>query len=117
MKDYKLTKQALKTLTHLAKDNPKVASSILGKYFAYFTQTEMFASQKRKYAKGTKVIDVSATDMAKIQIPPLNVQSEIVRILDTFTELVAELAARKKQYKYYRNLLLSFPEPLETFEK
>ncbi len=44
----------------------------------------------------------------KIAIPPLQVQSEIVRILDNFTELTAELTARKKQYNYYRNKLLTF---------
>lgn len=89
---------------------------ILGKYFVYFTQSDFFASEKRKYAKGTKVIDVSATDMAKIliAIPPLDVQAEIVRILDAFTavtaELTAELNMREKQYQYYRNKLLSFSE-------
>jgi len=44
----------------------------------------------------------------------LAIQSEIVRILDTFTaltdELTAELTARKKQYNYYRDQLLSFDE-------
>ena len=40
----------------------KPGECLLGKYFAYFTQTEEFAAEKRKYAKGTKVIDVSATD-------------------------------------------------------
>lgn len=47
-----------------------------------------------------------------IPIPPLSVQKEIVRILDTFTnlteELTSELSARKKQYNYYREHLLSF---------
>lgn len=99
---------------------------VLGKYFAYFTQTTEFANEKRKYAKGTKVIDVSATDMAKIKIPipcpenpkkSLEIQTEIVQILDNFTELTAELTARKKQYEYYRNLLLSFPKPPEVVEK
>lgn len=67
----------------------KPSKIILGKYFAYFTQTTEFTNEKRKYAKGTKVIDVSATDMAKIQIPipPLNVQTEIVQILDNFTKI------------------------------
>ena len=52
--------------------------------------------------------------MEKIQIPlpPLSVQQEIVRILDKFTELEAELEAeldcRKRQYEYYRNKLLSY---------
>src|SRR5574343_218669 len=45
----------------------KPGECLLGKYFAYFTQTEEFSGEKRKYEKGTKVIDVSATDMAKIK--------------------------------------------------
>jgi len=49
-----------------------------------------------------------------IPIPPLEIQQEIVRILDTFTrliaELTAELTARKKQYAYYREQLLTFKE-------
>lgn len=48
----------------------------------------------------------------KIPVPPLPVQEEIVRILDKFTsleaELEAELEARRKQYEYYRDALLSF---------
>ncbi|EMM5785293.1 restriction endonuclease subunit S [Xanthomonas arboricola pv. juglandis] len=96
---------------------------LLGKYFAYFTQTNQFASEKRRYAKGAKVIDISATDMAKISIPipcpedsekSLEIQTEIVRILDAFTELTAELTAeltvRKRQYNYYRDQLLKFEE-------
>lgn len=41
-----------------------------------------------------------------IPIPPLEVQEEIVRILDRFSDYAAELQARKEQYEYYRNLLL-----------
>ncbi|MCE9780235.1 restriction endonuclease subunit S [Shewanella algae] len=101
----------------------KPNSLIIGKYVAYFTQTSAFFCEKRKLAKGTKVIDVSATDLAKIQIPipcpenpkkSLEIQAEIVRILDAFSamtaELTAELNLRKKQYNYYRDLLLSFEE-------
>ncbi|WP_120940122.1 restriction endonuclease subunit S [Helicobacter pylori] len=47
-----------------------------------------------------------------IPIPPLEIQQEIVKILDAFTELNtelnAELKARKKQYQYYQNMLLDF---------
>ncbi|EMH38552.1 restriction endonuclease subunit S [Helicobacter pylori] len=43
-----------------------------------------------------------------IPIPPLEIQQEIVKILDAFTELNAELNARKKQYEYYQNMLLDF---------
>ncbi len=50
----------------------------------------------------------------QIPIPPIKIQKEIVKILDTFTlleaELEAELEARKKQYEYYRNDLLSFAD-------
>lgn len=50
----------------------------------------------------------------EIPLPPLEVQNEIVRILDAFTahtaELQAELQARKEQYEYYRNKLLTFDE-------
>jgi type I restriction enzyme S subunit len=57
------------------------------------------------------------TDKYLIPIPcpdnpkkSLGIQGEIVRILDTFTELTAELTARKKQYNYYRDKLLTFKE-------
>ncbi|GAA7361751.1 restriction endonuclease subunit S [Helicobacter pylori] len=45
-----------------------------------------------------------------IPIPPLEVQQEIVKILDAFTELNTELNARKKQYQYYQNMLLDFDD-------
>ena len=48
----------------------------------------------------------------KIPVPPLEIQSEIVHILDSFTlltaELTAELTARQKQYAFYRDYLLDF---------
>ena len=86
------------------------------KYLTYFFQTEMFASQKRKLAHGTKVIEVTPDRLKiiKLPLPPLPIQQEIVRILDTFTnltaELTAELTARRKQYEYYRDELLTFGE-------
>ncbi|GAA7922702.1 restriction endonuclease subunit S [Helicobacter pylori] len=49
-----------------------------------------------------------------IPIPPLEIQQEIVKILDAFTELNTELntelKARKKQYQYYQNMLLDFKD-------
>ena len=54
------------------------------------------------------------TDKFKIPIPPLEIQEKIVKILDKLTkltaELTAELTARKKQYNYYRDQLLSFED-------
>nr|WP_239991184.1 restriction endonuclease subunit S [Neisseria lactamica] len=96
----------------------KPGKEIIGKFFVHFTQTEIFNKAKRKFAKGTKVIDVSATDMAKIKIPipPLPEQEKIVAILDKFDTLTHsvseglphEIALRRKQYEYYREQLLAF---------
>ena len=93
------------------------------KYLAHFFQSEMFQKQKMKYISGAKVRRVSSGDLAKIKTPipcpdnpekSLIIQAEIVRILDTFTtltaELTAELSMRKKQYNYYRDQVLSFKE-------
>ena len=53
-------------------------------------------------------------EQLSIPVPPLPVQEEIVRILDSFTkleaELEAELEARRRQYEYYRDKLLNFNE-------
>ncbi len=90
------------------------------KYISYYLQTHNFFIQKRKHATGTKVIDVSAKKLAKIRvpIPPLEIQQEIVSILDKFEALIndlsiglpAEIDARRKQYEYYRDKLLTFKE-------
>ena len=57
-------------------------------------------------------ISLPVTEDFKIPVPPLEVQREIVRVLDDFTllsaELSAELSARRKQYEYYRNEMLTF---------
>lgn len=57
-------------------------------------------------------ISLPVTEDFRIPLPPLPVQREIVRILDNFTELTAELtaelAARRKQYEHYRDELLTF---------
>lgn len=55
-------------------------------------------------------IKINMGDIGKITlpVPPLPVQREIVRILDNFAELTAELTARKQQYAYYRDKLLTF---------
>ena len=92
-----------------------VRSSVMNTVFlSYYFRTEKFSRKKQRYSRGTKVIELSAVNLAKILIPvpPLEVQCEIVRILDQFTtleaELEAELEARRAQYEYYRNQLLSY---------
>ncbi|MCQ2652391.1 restriction endonuclease subunit S [Helicobacter pylori] len=57
---------------------------------------------------GFASVDMSAFKKYKFPIPPLEIQQEIVKILDAFTELNTELKARKKQYEYYQNMLLDF---------
>ena len=61
-----------------------------------------------KHPNMTKVLDLS------IPVPPLEVQQEIVRMLDSFTELEAELEAelvkRKQQFEYYHNYFFSFAD-------
>ena len=89
-----------------------------GKYINYWFSSEHFRKQKIKIAHGTKVIEITPNKLNNIliSIPPLEVQEEIVNILDKFermcnslTEgLPSEIAARKKQYEYYRDKLLSF---------
>ena len=88
------------------------------KYLVYYFHSQMFFAQKRKLAHGTKVIEVTPDALVDITlpIPPAEIQCEIVRILDNFTnlaaELTAELTARKMQYSYYRDNLLSFNMPV-----
>ena len=63
---------------------------------------------KAKLGAGIPGLNRSELQTFKIPIPPLAVQQEIVKILDSFTKLEAELEARKKQYEYYRDKLLTF---------
>jgi len=87
-------------------------SSLNPKYVAYFSRTSFFHDQIKKSISSGKISAINAKGFEKviIPIPPLAAQAEIVRILDTFTALTAELTARKKQYEYYREQLLSFEE-------
>ena len=72
---------------------------------------------KKKASFGGAVQNLNAEIVRSLvlPVPPLEVQREIVRILDSFTtltedltvELTKELTARKKQYEYYRDMLIS----------
>ena len=75
------------------------------KFLLYFFQTLKIVGT------GTIVRAITVAELGRIRIPvpPLEVQREIVRILDYFTELEAELEARRAQYDHYRLALLSFP--------
>ena len=87
-------------------------SYIISSFLSYLlVSSEIKKSYLKKVAGGTvKSIPMVELKKIKIPVPPLEVQREIVRILDSFTlltaELTAELTARKKQYEYYRDELL-----------
>ena len=88
------------------------------KYLSYALSTLDAQKQKSKGKVKSKVVHSSVPDIKAIRVPvpPLPVQREIVRILDNFTEHITELTeqlnleltARKKQYEFYRNQLLTF---------
>src|SRR5699024_3247994 len=65
------------------------------KFVSYFLRTADFKRQARARISSSKISSISLTNMEKIiiPVPPLKVQCEIVRILDTFSELEAELEA------------------------
>jgi type I restriction modification DNA specificity domain protein len=75
------------------------------KYLYYWLSIE---AKKHVYSgMGNPKLMSNQMGKVPIPIPPLAVQEEIVRILDKFTTLEAELDCRKRQYEYYRNQLLS----------
>ncbi|GAA9324869.1 restriction endonuclease subunit S [Helicobacter pylori] len=83
-------------------------------FLKHFLRDYNFRKNISKVANGVTRFNVSKQLLSKITIPipPLEIQQEIVKILDAFTELNTELntelKARKKQYQYYQNMLLDF---------
>ena len=88
---------------------------VLTKFVFYFLKSIEKKNMDILVARGSiPALNKSDFDKVKIPLPPMEVQREIVRILDSFTllteELTEELTARKKQYEFYRDFLLSFDE-------
>ena len=83
-------------------------------YTKYLFASPSVRAQIRRCANGVTRFNLSKKRLegVRVPVPPLEVQREIVRILDQFTtleaELEAELEARRVQYEYYRNHLLSY---------
>ena len=90
------------------------------KYISYCLRTFNYHDQIKKYVSRGKICSISAESLykAKIPVPPLAEQQRIVDILDRFDALCnditsglpAEIEARRKQYEYYRDKLLTFKE-------
>ncbi len=89
-------------------------------YISYAMQTSAFQEQKERWVYRAKIKRIGNEGISQIVIPvpPLEEQRRIVSVLDKFDSLVndlsiglpAELAARRKQYEYYRDRLLTFEE-------
>ena len=79
-------------------------------FINYLFDSQEVQKQIFKFASGLTRFGLSKYKFGDIVIPfpPLEVQDEIVKILDRFSDYAAELQARKEQYEYYRNLLLTF---------
>lgn len=77
-------------------------------YYYLSSLTTKFQTKARANSVKLPQLSIGDTDKFEIPLPPIEVQTEIVRILDKFTELEAELDCRKRQYEYYRDKLLSF---------
>lgn len=90
------------------------SSLISTKFVYYFLKTITESLQRHARATSVKIpqLSVGDTDSLMIPVPPLEVQEEIVRILDSFTKLEAnlqtELESRRKQYEYCKDKLFSF---------
>ncbi|EHK0748626.1 restriction endonuclease subunit S, partial [Escherichia coli] len=98
-------------------------SNLICKQFLYYLLQWDTKALKDAHSTGSTMMHISKTTIEKRLVPipcpdnpekSLAIQSEIVRILDKFTALTAELTAelnmRKKQYNYYRDQLLRFKE-------
>lgn len=81
-------------------------------YLALSCQEKYIVSRVRH--AGIPTLDAKVIEELSIPVPPLEVQREIVRILDKFTTLTAELTARQKQYSYYREKLLTCDMHIEN---
>ena len=91
----------------------------LSDYLYYLLSSSAIQQEMKKRASFGGAVQNLNADIVKalvLPVPPIEVQSEIVRMLDSYTEsvvelqrqLTAELTARKTQYSYYRDKLLTF---------
>ena len=90
------------------------------KYVYYVLEQNMAYFQNKAKTGKLPQISISDTENYEILVPPLPIQNEIVKLLDNFTELTAELTAelllRKKQYNFYRDSLLKFPSNTKRYK-
>ena len=90
------------------------------KYISYYLQSKEGKRKLNRITTGGTVKHILASQIKKVvvPVPPLSEQRRIISILDRFdalchdicADLPAEIAARRKQYEYYRDKLLTFEE-------
>ena len=95
-------------------------SKILNRYYWHFSKSNQYWRQAEKLVSkgGQQQFNTNAVERVVVPVPPLDVQSRIVNVLDNFEKicsdlnigLPAEIEARQKQYEYYRDKLLTFAE-------
>lgn len=93
---------------------------MLNRFYWHFSQSTLYWQQADKLVStgGQPQFNTGAISRVKIPVPPMEEQTQIVNILDRFDKLCndiseglpAEIEARRKQYEYYRDKLLSFKE-------
>ncbi|WP_231212195.1 restriction endonuclease subunit S [Helicobacter pylori] len=88
--------------------------TLMPKYLFHYLTTQQDAIHATKSTGGIPHVYSKDLQNFLIPIPPLEIQQEIVKVLDAFTELNTELntelKARKKQYEYYQNMFLDFKD-------
>ena len=84
------------------------SDKVISKYLYYYLSNNQFNFITKVRHAGIPTLDANVILNYAIPVPPIEVQEEIVKILDRFADYAAELQARKEQYEYYRNLLLTF---------
>lgn len=89
--------------------------TVFADYLYYYLQTQYKYMRTISAGDGSRGgLNLQMIKGLKIPVPPLPVQRKIVRDLDAFTGVIAniesELALRRKQYEYYRDKLLAFKE-------
>jgi type I restriction enzyme S subunit len=90
----------------------EIGDRLVPKFLYYHLSTQRL--EELNQAAGIPSLTQSVLNLLEIPVPPLEVQQEIVRILDQFTRLEANLeeerAGRRRQYEHYRDRLLTFEE-------
>lgn len=97
----------------------KPFNGLSGKYLYYVLQTNKIIKQYEANSAGSimKGVRKANLEQLRIPLPHIKVQEEIVKILDSFTNLIdalnEELSLRQKQFEYYREKLLTFDDKIE----